>query len=119
MGYIKDQPWFTSLMNKGNVSGKCANCGAVVAERLSTLDDCYGVYRGRCPACNAVNLLDFTKGLRGYSSSGMNLCLPTDHEVEANGWEHDIPTVPCTCGECPNAVVAKPSSDSGKEEQER
>jgi DNA-directed RNA polymerase subunit RPC12/RpoP len=85
-------------MDSGSVKGRCANCGADVFESESVLDDAYAVYRGRCPQCNAVNLLG---GIgRGYGSQAMELVLPTDHEVEMNGWEKDIPTRPCDCPAC-------------------
>jgi len=100
MTYIPKQPWFTSLMSEGDVIGECANCQKVVREHLFTLDDCYGVYRGRCPHCNAVNLLDRRKSMRGYTSREMFLVLPTDHEVKKNKWEADIPVRQCTCGTC-------------------
>jgi hypothetical protein len=58
------------------------------------------VWRGVCPHCNAVNLLDIRESLRGYMSQEMRLCLPTDHEIKMNGWEADIPTRPCDCKEC-------------------
>ncbi len=98
MSYIQDQPWFTSLMDKGDILGECANCHKVVREYLSTLHDCYGVYRGRCPFCNAVNLLG-GEG-RGYSNQEIFLVLPTDHEIKMNDWETDIPVTKCTCPTC-------------------
>jgi hypothetical protein len=99
MSYIKDQVWYTSLMDKGDTLGECANCHKVVKEYQYILDDCYGVYRGRCPHCNAVNLLDFSKG-RGYTSSEIFCVLPTDIEIEMNKWEADIPFTNCARKEC-------------------
>src|SRR3989304_6677200 len=95
MSYIKEQPWFTSLMDKGNVIGECACCGSVCREHEFTLSDCYAVYRGRCPKCNAINLLG--GGGRGYNNRTMTLVLPTDHEIRMNKWEEDVPTRPCDC----------------------
>ncbi len=90
MPYIKDQPWFTSLMSEGNILGECPNCHKVCREHLWTLDDCYAVYRGRCPHCNALCLLG--REGRGYWSGGMTLVLPYDEQIQANGWETDVPT---------------------------
>jgi len=102
MTVLTDQPWLTSRMDKGDVFGSCAQCGKSVREDLFLLDDAYCVYRGRCPHCNAVNLLDQSgdHGLRGYTSREMWTVLPTDHEVRMNQWEDDIPMRPCTCKEC-------------------
>ncbi len=101
MGYIKNQPWFTSLMDKGDTLGACPNCGKTVREYQFTLDDCYGVYRGRCPHCNALCLLKPQKYAgRGYTSKEMFLTLPTDYEIEMNGWEKDVPTIKCACKTC-------------------
>lgn len=90
----------TSLMDVGDTLGECANCHKVVKEYQWTLDDCCGVYRGRCPHCNAVNLLDFSKCGRGYSSKEIFLVLPTDHEIKMNNWENNIPFRKCECEEC-------------------
>jgi len=97
MGKLIDgAPWATFLMNKGDVTGKCAKCGGVVAEWLVVLDDCYGVYRGQCPACGAINLLG-GEG-RGYHSGGMTLVLPCKHEIEMNKWP-DSPVRECQCAQ--------------------
>lgn len=101
MTYLSGRPWFTSLMDKGEILGECANCKRVVRESLFTLDDCYGVYRGECPHCHAINLLDYGNGgIRGYSSREMRLTLPTDHEMKMNDWPEDVPTRKCDCKEC-------------------
>ena len=63
-----------------------------VWESIAILDDAYNVWVGKCPACNAYNRLALTS-LRGYSSRGMDLVLPTDEEREANGWPAEIPTL--------------------------
>lgn len=65
------------------VRGTCAGCGKDVYEALWLLDDAYNVWMGKCPFCACLNYLAMV-GLRGYSSSGMNLVLPTDEEVVAN-----------------------------------
>lgn len=93
---IDEEPWATFLMDKGNVSGECANCHRPVHEHLFTLDDCYGVYRGKCPHCGAINLLDCKGSLRGYTSRRMTLCLPTDCEIKMNKWP-DSPHTICGC----------------------
>lgn len=105
MSYIKDQPWYTSRMDAGDMMGECANCHKVCREHSAIIDDCYAVYRGRCPYCNALNLLDNEKG-RGYSGTGMHLVLPTDHEIRMNDWETDVPTRKCDCPKCRKEVVA-------------
>lgn len=66
-----------------DTKGTCANCKAEVWESQFTLDDCYNVWAGKCPHCDAVNLLALTS-LRGYSSQGMDLVLPFDEEIEEN-----------------------------------
>ncbi len=77
------------------ISGTCAKCAQMVWESLSTLDDAYNVWMGRCPYCQALNYLGLT-GLRGYSSQGMDLVLPTDEEAKANNLPADTPTSgPC------------------------
>lgn len=73
------------------IAGVCAHCGKAVWESLFTLDDCYNVWAGKCPHCGAINLLAMT-GLRGYSSSGMELVLPHDEEKAANNMPEDCPT---------------------------
>ena len=75
----------------GEVPGTCAKCGVAVYESLFILDDCYNVWGGKCPQCEAINMLAMT-GLRGYSSSGMDLVLPTDEERDANDLPADTPT---------------------------
>jgi len=77
---------------RDGIPGQCANCRKLVYESLSTLDDCYNVWAGRCPFCKAVNLLSMKHGLRGYSSQGMHLVLPTDEEKEANQLPAECPT---------------------------
>lgn len=76
---------------RGMVPGSCANCHQPVFESLSLLDDAYNVWLGKCPHCAALNFLRLT-GLRGYSSSGMDLVLPTDEERVANDLPADCPT---------------------------
>lgn len=76
---------------RGCVQGKCAKCGAVVYESLPLLDDAYNVWVGKCPHCDAANLLGLTS-LRGYSSAGMDLVLPTDEEIRDNNWPKEWPT---------------------------
>lgn len=76
---------------QGRIQGKCVNCGKAVFESLSTLDDAYNVWAGRCPHCEAINMLALT-GLRGYSSQGMDLVLPFDEEVKANDLPEGTPT---------------------------
>ena len=66
----------------GTIPGACANCGNGVHESLSTLDDTYNVWAGRCPHCGAINLL----------STSMDLVLPYDEEVEPNGLPAGTPT---------------------------
>jgi hypothetical protein len=66
-----------------DIKGVCANCNQDVFESQFILDDCYNVWAGECPHCNAINLLSMNS-LRGYSSSGMDLVLPTDEEIDAN-----------------------------------
>ena len=122
--HLSDQPWMTRLMDKvakrGGLTAPCANCGKAVSESEAILDDAYGVWRGRCPYCNAINLLDQSDGSRGYWSGGMNLCLPTDHEVKMNNWEGDIPVRPCTCGACTETGQkhAKPVTGDRQEAQD-
>lgn len=85
---------------RGYIKGVCAHCKQPVWEELWLLDDAYNVWIGKCPHCDARNLLGMT-GLRGYSSAGMDLVLPTDEEVAANDWPKDWPTQgskgPATC----------------------
>ena len=76
----------------GTIPGACANCGNGVHESLSTLDDTYNVWAGRCPHCGAINLLSTSTGLRGYHSTSMDLVLPYDEEVEPNGLPAGTPT---------------------------
>jgi hypothetical protein len=77
------------------VAGKCAKCSKDVYESLWLLDDAYNVWMGKCPHCAALNFLGMT-GLRGYSSSGMSLVLPTYEEAAANNLPADTPTSgPC------------------------
>ena len=67
-----------------NTPGECANCQKPVFESQFTLDDCYNVWAGKCPHCQAINLLSMSHGLRGYSSGQMWLVLPTNEEVDSN-----------------------------------
>ena len=77
---------------KGYISGSCANCQKVVFESLWLLDDAYNVWLGKCPHCGALNFLSMNHGLRGYSSAGMHLVLPTIEEIEPNNLPKDTPT---------------------------
>ena len=70
----------------GLIPGRCANCGKAMYIGWALLDDCYAVWVGRCPHCEALNLPDLTKGVRGYSSQGIDLTLPTPGEAEVNNW---------------------------------
>lgn len=76
----------------GSVKGSCAHCDATVYEDLWLLDDAYNVWMGKCPACKALNYLSMKHGLRGYSSGGMHLVLPTDEEKVANNLPADCPS---------------------------
>lgn len=75
----------------GLIPGACAKCSKPVYESLALLDDAYNVWLGKCPHCGALNFLGFNS-LRGYSSTGMTLVLPTDEERDANGLPADTPT---------------------------
>lgn len=90
---------------RDDIPGKCAKCAVTVYERLVTLDDAYNVWAGKCPACGAINLLALS-GLRGYSSSGMELVLPTACEVADphNGLPADTPSTACT-GDHPDGMI--------------
>ena len=74
------------------VPGTCAKCGKPVYESEVTLDDCYGVWFGKCPHCGALNALETRKSLRGYSSTQMYLTLPEEEEVIMNELPADTPT---------------------------
>lgn len=76
---------------QGYISGVCAKCAAAVWESLALLDDAYNVWVGLCPHCGAANLLGMNS-LRGYSSAGMDLVLPTDEEITQNNWPKEWPT---------------------------
>lgn len=76
----------------GHIKGQCANCTKDVYEALWLLDDAYNVWLGKCPHCKALNFLSMNHGLRGYSSGGMHLVLPTDEEKQANGLPADCPS---------------------------
>lgn len=79
-----------------HISGECAKCQRQVWESMFMLDDAYNVWLGRCPYCEALNYLSTGHGLRGYSSEGMHLVLPTDEEAEANNLPAGTPTSgPC------------------------
>jgi hypothetical protein len=86
---LKKQP--TRKRHGQDVPGNCAKCGERVYESMFTLDDAYNVWAGKCPHCGAINRLGLT-GLRGYSSQGMDLVLPTDEEKAANDMPADCPT---------------------------
>ena len=90
---------------KTDIPGKCAKCGLAVYEALFTLDDAYNVWAGKCPSCGAINLLALS-GLRGYSSSGMELVLPTVCEVADphNRLPPDSPSTPCS-GDHPGGMI--------------
>lgn len=75
----------------GMVPGQCAACAGQVFESLFLLDDAYNVWVGRCPHCKALNFLALN-GMRGYSSAGMELALPTDEEKASNSLPGDCPT---------------------------
>ena len=81
----------TGTPTHGSVRGACAACKADVYESLAMLDDAYNVWLGKCPHCGALNFLALT-GLRGYSSAGMSLALPTDEEKIANNLPPDCPS---------------------------
>lgn len=91
----ENRPWLTRDLLKekspGTVSGECAACHKVVHELLCLLDDAYNVWKGVCPYCGAWNFLSMNHGLRGYSSGGMHLVLPTPEEAEANGLPDGVP----------------------------
>jgi hypothetical protein len=108
---LQGRPWLTvrlayATVDSRKIVGKCANCGMLVEEDQFMLDDAYGVWRGECPKCEAINLLG--RGGRGYSASEgqMRLVLPTEHEVKMNeGWKADVKfTRPCDCRECMKEV---------------
>jgi len=99
--YLKGRPWLTELADNGDIPGECANCGKIIYADQRTLDDAYGVWRGVCPHCEAVNLLASQKmAMRGYTSKKMFLVLPTDHEMKMNNWTDTEITSPCACKEC-------------------
>jgi phage FluMu protein Com len=77
---------------RDSIPGSCAKCGRLVYESESTLDDAYAVWWGKCPYCGALNALDTTKGIRGYSSAEMCLTLPEEEEVIMNDLPADTPT---------------------------
>jgi hypothetical protein len=85
---LKSQP------GSGLIAGSCAHCGKSVFEQLSTLDDAYNVFIGKCPHCQALNYLSMSHGLRGYSSTGMFLALPTPEEARTNELPEGIPLAP-------------------------
>lgn len=96
----------SSSLRSGYIKGECANCHKDVYAPRAILDDGYAVFRGVCPHCDAVNLLDCgsTTG-RGYNSSHMFLCLPNEHECRMNNWDDVLFKSKCTCDEC--AAIAK------------
>ena len=99
--HLEGRPWLTTMGDKGNTLGVCANCKSIVREYQSTLDDAYSVIRLVCPSCEAVNLLNPQKNVwRGYTSQEMFLTLPTDHEMKMNGWKDTNITRSCDCREC-------------------
>lgn len=77
----------------GLIPGTCPApaCAKPVFESLPLLDDAYNVWVGKCPHCGAHAFLSM-RTLRGYTSAGMQLVLPTDEEVKANGLPSDTPT---------------------------
>lgn len=75
----------------GLIPGRCAHCRECVFESLALLDDAYNVWCGKCPHCGALNYLGLNS-LRGYSSAGMSLVLPTDEEKIANNLPADCPS---------------------------
>jgi hypothetical protein len=75
-----------------DVPGACAKCGEKVWEALFVLDDAYNVWGGKCPYCEAINLLSTEHGLRGYDSREMHLVLPYDEEAKENGLPSGCPT---------------------------
>lgn len=62
----------------------------ITAPEIVALEIPANVWAGECPHCGAINLLALTS-LRGYSSAGMNLVLPTAEEVAANDLPADTP----------------------------
>lgn len=62
------------------IPGVCVGCGEKVYEADVTLSDAYAVWAGKCPYCQAINLLS-TKHGRGYDSSRMYLVSPTPGEI--------------------------------------
>ena len=100
--HLEDRPWLTMLADRGDVEGECANCGKPIKESLSILDDAYGVWRGVCPHCGAINLLDQSgeHGIRGYITDKMWTVLPTDHEMKMNKWDDTDIVTQCTCKKC-------------------
>ena len=88
--------WLTTEMRKArlhrdDIPGICASCGQQLFESLLMLDDAYGVWKGKCPHCGACNLLDTSKGIRGYHSQGMDLCLPYAEDLIVWGLPLSIP----------------------------
>lgn len=100
--HLTDRPWLTVLADQGDTIGECAHCREVIKENLSTLDDAYGVWRGVCPHCKAVNLLDQSgkHGIRGYMTGKMWTVLPTDHEMTLNKWDDTEIVRECSCSLC-------------------
>lgn len=89
---LKDGP--RARNRKKYTRGICPepNCGQEVYENTAILDDCFAVWWGKCPYCEAISVLDITDNTRGYDSEFMKLCLPTEEEVIMNGLPADIPT---------------------------
>jgi hypothetical protein len=77
---------------RGYIKGSCASCSKDVYEQIWVLDDAYNVWMGKCCHCQALNYLSMSHGLRGYSSGGMHLVLPTDEEKAANNLPADCPS---------------------------
>ena len=106
-----------------DINGQCAKCGQDVWEALCILDDAYNVWTGECPHCQALNYLSTNHGLRGYSSAGMHLVLPTDEEIKANELHRDTPSQgskgPATMHGSPLGEIvhrlSKQENDNGKE----
>lgn len=83
----------STTQKRDSLKGICANCNVELWESEWILDDCYNVWAGQCPKCNACNLLSMNHGLRGYDSKQMYLVLPTDEEMESNpDLPRDCPT---------------------------
>lgn len=94
----------SKTQKQNHLKGTCANCKTELWESQWILDDCYNVWAGQCPECNAYNLLSMDHGLRGYDSKEMHLVLPTIEELESNP---DLPR------DCPNQGSKGPATFHG------